>query len=642
MKDGKRKGNTKKISKLKKSQSWLLIPLYLIIYAAVAATVGYAMYLLAVYNMHSKFDAEAEMIRYLAQVYDRASADGMDEGEWDLLRASGYDFIIREANGALVYGDASNTCGQSGKSLKDFEAEGALLYQDTVYPYVYVDRGGQFAVRTDEMDRLFRQISRSEVDANLMLMDESEIDTFEPEVELLRAGTEKVMQVPVWVGYPVADGSRIFIGKGFLTFRVNDLSALGIASLMITVLVLIILALFLINLASNRKSRKRSLKLLFMDLATGGQNRTWFLYTGENLLKSRLNAARTYAVVDLNFMKYNTFVLCHSVAEGEEILRKIHGYLSSKLGKKELLAHGFQGDFMMLLRMEEEQELRNRLEEMLTELGRLEKDHSFTFHAGVRELMPVVDEKGRVRRRKDLDFEQECNHAVTARVTLDGREESATAFFDEKLIEANIWQDRVEEHCRGALEKEEFLVYYQPKYDPVSGTLKGAEALIRWQSPELGFVPPGRFIPIFESNGFITNIDHYMIAHVAADQKRWLDQGKHCVPVSVNVSRAHFIEDDLAEQIRDLVDGAGAPRNLIEIELTESAFFDDKNALVRTIKKLKEYGFTVSMDDFGSGYSSLNSLKDIPLDVLKLDAEFFRGEAEGDRGNIIVSETIRL
>ena len=122
----------------------------------------------------------------------------------------------------------------------------------------------------------------------------------------------------------------------------------------------------------------------------------------------------------------------------------------------------------------------------------------------------------------------------------------------------------------------------------------------------------------------------------------WLDQGYKCVPVSVNVSRAHFIEKDLAEQILRMVDEAGCPHNLIEIELTESAFFDDKKAMIETIKKLKSYGFAVSMDDFGAGYSSLNSLKDMPLDVLKLDADFFRGEDAGERGQIVVSEAIRL
>ncbi|HBZ52982.1 MAG TPA: hypothetical protein DEO82_04325 [Eubacterium sp.] len=133
-----------------------------------------------------------------------------------------------------------------------------------------------------------------------------------------------------------------------------------------------------------------------------------------------------------------------------------------------------------------------------------------------------------------------------------------------------------------------------------------------------------------------------MLRHVARDQKKFADLGYSIVPVSVNVSRAHFMEDDLAEQIKAIVDEEGADRSFIEIELTESAFFDNKKAMIDTIEKLRSYGFSVSMDDFGSGYSSLNSLKDMPLDVLKLDAEFFRGETAGDRREIVVSEAIRL
>ena len=132
-----------------------------------------------------------------------------------------------------------------------------------------------------------------------------------------------------------------------------------------------------------------------------------------------------------------------------------------------------------------------------------------------------------------------------------------------------------------------------------------------------------------------------MITHVAAQQARWLAEGKPIVPVSVNVSRAHFANPDLAEHIAALVDEYGVPHEYIEIELTESAFFDDKAALLETVRRLKKSGFDISMDDFGAGYSSLNSLKDLPLDVLKLDAEFFRGEADG-RSEVVVSEAIRL
>ena len=192
-----------------------------------------------------------------------------------------------------------------------------------------------------------------------------------------------------------------------------------------------------------------------------------------------------------------------------------------------------------------------------------------------------------------------------------------------------------------ALENEEFVVYLQPKYNPVNDELAGAEALVPWINEEDGFIPPGKFIPIFEKDGFIPKLDDYMISHVAKLQAEWMSEGRRLVPVSVNVSRAHFATPRLAEHICRLVDIYGVPHQFIEIELTESAFFDDKAVLLNTVNELKASGFKVSMDDFGAGYSSLNSLKDLPLDVLKLDADFFRG-GEAERGEIVVSEAIQL
>lgn len=119
-------------------------------------------------------------------------------------------------------------------------------------------------------------------------------------------------------------------------------------------------------------------------------------------------------------------------------------------------------------------------------------------------------------------------------------------------------------------------------------------------------------------------------------------QGKKMIPISVNVSRAHFAQEGLAEHICQLVDAYGPRHELIELEVTESAFFDDKDILVKTVKQLKAFGFHVSMDDFGAGYSSLNSLKDIPLDVLKLDGEFFSGDDDDGRGQVVVKEAIQL
>lgn len=151
-----------------------------------------------------------------------------------------------------------------------------------------------------------------------------------------------------------------------------------------------------------------------------------------------------------------------------------------------------------------------------------------------------------------------------------------------------------------------------------------------------------RLIETLDENGFITQLDDYMVSKVAKLQSEWTIQGRKVVPISINISRAHFAQEGLAEHICQLVDAYGPKHELIELELTESAFFDDKNILTETVKQLKAYGFCVAMDDFGSGYSSLNSLKDIPLDVLKLDTGFFNGENDSERGEIIVREIISL
>ena len=210
------------------------------------------------------------------------------------------------------------------------------------------------------------------------------------------------------------------------------------------------------------------------------------------------------------------------------------------------------------------------------------------------------------------------------------------------MKEEQVWERQIEDDMKKALDNHEFQVYLQPKYSTKEEVLSAAEALVRWIHPTLGFISPGKFIPIFERNGFILQLDDYMLTEVAKLQAEWINQGKRLVPISVNVSRAHFAEDNLAEHICSVVDGYNVPHQFIELELTESAFFDDKAVLLETIRKLKSYGFKVSMDDFGAGYSSLNSLKELPLDIIKLDGEFFRSVEDKNRSQLIVGETIAL
>ena len=448
---------------------------------------------------------------------------------------------------------------------------------------------------------------------------------------------------PYWTGSRITDdGKTLFIRTEFtVTGRQIHLTYIMLISM--GSIMIFMMALMLINMISSLISKNMLARSYFTDIVTHGHNLNWFDLMCDRYLCSKKNAKSRCAVLNISFANYRTLCISHSADETEKMLADVYKEISRFFGgKKGCCAHCTTSNFAAVTDASDRQALDTRLQLLITELENTSKQHNYCFHIGVAFAEIEKNSSGKPVKRVFSDVLGLYNNACTARGTLDGSNESGVAFFDEKLVEEQKWINTVNEEQDAALKNEEFLVYYQPKYDPRTNVLRGAEALIRWQSPKYGFVTPNRMIPIFEKNGFITEIDHYMITHAARDQKRWLDEGLNCVPISVNVSRAHFSESDLAEQIRDSVDKEGTPHELIEIELTESAFFDDKKAMLSTIMRLKEYGFNVSMDDFGAGYSSLNSLKDMPLDVLKLDAEFFRGDNDNGRGEIVVSEAIKL
>ncbi|WP_236879340.1 putative bifunctional diguanylate cyclase/phosphodiesterase [Clostridioides difficile] len=194
-----------------------------------------------------------------------------------------------------------------------------------------------------------------------------------------------------------------------------------------------------------------------------------------------------------------------------------------------------------------------------------------------------------------------------------------------------------------ALEKGEFIVYYQPKYSLGDvNEIEGAEALIRWNSPEFGFISPIDFIPLFEKNGFIVNIDMFVFEEVCKTLNKWINKGYTPVPISVNMSRVHLYRDNFIENITDLISKYNISPEFIELELTESVVFDNLNILIDIMKKIKEIGFLISMDDFGSGYSSLNLLKDLSFDILKLDRGFLIETTDTKRGKIIISKIVEM
>ncbi len=632
---------------LRKGHPFLSILGFIIISAVVSVLSIEISGLMINYIADSKLGSEFSDIQYMARVYETAEERLEGDQAYELLAAEGRDFFITTSDGTVIYEKGNNTASENKQQVYlsyMTEAVGADIESDSAKVIMRGDREKDFVVSDEEG---YIDIDGWKVIKNLPdLIEEvhgvGTTGTGNFITSLFRVRPETAAVIPIWFEVPIGNNGEFMCAKASVSINMIDLTWVVVLFGSLFLLVAVLMIVIFVNLIKGFTRRKNARRIFFTDVSTRGKNWMWFLFRGETYIRSRRAKKETFAIVNLVYVNYRNFCVCHSLAAGDEVLRSINSYLCQNLRKRELCARVNGAEFALLLKFFDKRELELRLQKMIEDLQHIDDDHIFHFQVGADLVGIARNANGKPVKRRYFDMEIAYNNACTTRDTMAETEESGIAFFDEKMVEDKKWIDQVQEKQRQAIENEEFRVYYQPKYDPQTDELKGAEALIRWISPEYGFVPPGKIIPIFEKNGFITEIDHYMITHVARDQKRWLDQGFKCVPVSVNVSRAHFIEADLAEQIRDMVDAEGTPHEYIEIELTESAFFDDKKALVETITRLKSYGFAVSMDDFGSGYSSLNSLKDMPLDVLKLDAEFFRGEDSGTRGEIVVSEAIRL
>ena len=195
---------------------------------------------------------------------------------------------------------------------------------------------------------------------------------------------------------------------------------------------------------------------------------------------------------------------------------------------------------------------------------------------------------------------------------------------------------------RDAMSNGEFVLYMQPQYNHQNGKMVGAEALCRWLKGDGNIVSPGIFIPVFEKNGFIKELDKYVWESAFKLVQQWEKAGGPQVPISVNISRISLENDDIVDIIRKLAKKYPINKKNLYFEITESAYMRDQSALTERVYKLKEIGFAIAMDDFGSGYSSLNSLKDIPIDVLKLDMGFLRGGTNVERGNEIITYMVHM
>ncbi|QSX06414.1 EAL domain-containing protein [Sedimentibacter sp. zth1] len=235
-----------------------------------------------------------------------------------------------------------------------------------------------------------------------------------------------------------------------------------------------------------------------------------------------------------------------------------------------------------------------------------------------------------------------CDRANLAIDSIKGNYKKIYAFYQENLRNELIEEQEIVNEMYKALKNEQFNVYYQPKCNLITGEVIGAEALVRWNHPKKGILTPNKFIKIFEKSGFITNMDEFVWESVCRQLRKWLDSGYKIVPISVNISRIDIYNKNLCNTVASVLRKYSIPADLLHIEITETAYTENPKQLIEIIRKLKKIGIIIEMDDFGDGYSSLNMLSEVPVDILKLDLKFLNPTNKKDSNKNIIKSIIYM
>lgn len=363
---------------------------------------------------------------------------------------------------------------------------------------------------------------------------------------------------------------------------------------------------------------------LEIDRLTGVYNKEFFYQHAEEILSA--NPETPYSIVYADVDGFKMINARYGIAAGDELLNYLAVCFQREAGKDGICGRIGADIFALLLR---DDEARTRIPAGHQYNAEYEDAPVNGFHLKFG-VYPVSD--------RSISVAEMCVRAKLAIMTVKHQYGTLYAVYDDSMMAYALREHQLADCMEDALEKKQFAMFLQPKHNTETRAVAGAEALVRWNHPELGFVSPGEFIPLFERNGFITKLDEYMLREVCRTIADWISRGITPIPISVNMSRADFAMNDLPELIANCVDEFGIPHEFIHLEVTESAYTNDPQQISSAVSTLQDIGFLIEMDGFGSGYSSLNMLSELPIDTLKLDMRFMQSgndRIKGGKRNIL-------
>lgn len=347
------------------------------------------------------------------------------------------------------------------------------------------------------------------------------------------------------------------------------------------------------------------------DQITGIYNKGKFFETTRDLMLAYPDETFVMIRMDIeNFKLVNSYF---GSFEGDRLLRRIGEVCREYAKEHSKMTYGYmRADiFAFCVPFTSKEELNQKMEESNQVFEKICENFKIIPKFG----LYIIDDKS-------MSLDDIYDRAIVAARSAKRNYICTYAYYEEKMLADLERESEIAREMLPALDDGQFVVYYQPKYETKTNYPNGAEALIRWKHPEKGMISPGEFIPVFEKNGFITRLDYYVWEEVCKFLHNWKKLGIPLAPVSVNVSRMNLYNPKLVAHLKDLVDKYEVPVEMLNLEITETAYTENPIVMHQTIVDLREMGFVVMMDDFGSGYSSLNMLKDLSMDVLKVDMKF--------------------
>lgn len=362
-----------------------------------------------------------------------------------------------------------------------------------------------------------------------------------------------------------------------------------------------------------------------IDDLTGLYTRQVFFFKAEELLRN--NPDEKFDIVISDIVDFKEINENYGVEAGDAILRWVGHFLSPMISSTFLVGR-YGGDRMVLIGTHDE------VSYCMSSVG----IEYYQQEEAANGLPSIVTKYGIYENiRHDKTIISSCDKALIALNRIKGHYEKLIGYYDDELIVELEKQRRIENSMHESLRNGDFKVYYQPKHDVVTGKLVGAEALIRWIHPEYGFMSPADFIPLFERNGFIVENDRYVWKKTCENLKKWKEKGIKTVPISINASKLTIEREDLIFSLQKPVDENGISPTQLHIEITETLMSNDIDELVDKLTQLRDIGYQIELDDFGAGYSSINILSTLPLDIVKLDMSFMKQFGDEKRAKVLAS-----